>query len=331
MILFSSYSGFGLEFSPDLYEEQKKEFKSLIVLAKEEEKTLLSNRLKHVLSSTSPSTDVGLVRLIGYPEGVIQKIDAWNESLNGEFQDEWNQELSELQKKGHPLFTNIEKSCIETWKGLEDLIENSSTDNAPELYWALKRWYSNFLLHFGETAEGLTRWEIELDEYINLLEVLKIPQEERTPDEGARIQNVQVRLKDLISISEFEDHTENIIPLSNSVKLSGEWVSYALLPKLEDTDESESSLFITIIFQESERAKFDARTYIWLSEHSLKKLYRKCIPSELLLGISDARIRSASTGRQSYAFENDQIELIITNKDGKERTLNRYQNGTTIK
>ena len=83
--------------------------KQLIDLAKKEKKTHLSNRLKHVLSSTPPSTDVGLGRLIGHPEGVIPKIDAWNESLNGEFQDKWNQELSEIEKKGHPLFVQKKK------------------------------------------------------------------------------------------------------------------------------------------------------------------------------------------------------------------------------
>jgi len=330
MNLFSSFSGYGLEVSPDLNEEQKKEFKLLRNLANKEGKTLLSNRLKHVLSSTSPSTDVGLGRLIGHPEGVIPKIDAWNESLNGEFQEKWNQELTEIEKFDNPLFTNIEKKCVQTWKGLEDLIEDSSTDNAPELYWALKRWYSNFLLHFGETAEGLTRWDLELDEYIDLLEVLKIRQEDRSSAQGVIIQKTQDRLKNLLSISEYENQTENTIPLSSSVKLSGDWVSFALSPKLKDAHESESSLFISIKFQGSEQAKFNARTFIWLSEHSERKLDTRCIPRELLQGISDARIRSASTSKNSYSFQTDQIKLIVNDVKGNKRKLNRYENGTTI-
>ena len=330
MNLFSSYSGYGLEVSPDLNEEQKKEFKLLRDLAKQEKKTHLRDRLNNVLSSTPPSTDVGLGRLIGHPEGVIPKIDAWNESLNGEFQGKWNQELTEIEKIDNPLFTNIEKKCVQTWKGLEDLIEDSSTDNAPELYWALKRWYSNFLLHFGETAEGLTRWALELDEYIELLEVLKIPQNKRSSDQGVIIQKTQDRLKELLSISEYEDQTENTIPLSSSVKLSGDWVSFALSPKLEDTDESESGLFISIKFQDSEQAKFNAQTFIWLSEHSKRKLDTRCLPRELLLGISDARIRSASTSNHSYSFQTDQIKLIVNDVEGNKRKLNRYQNGTTI-
>ena len=330
MNLFSSYSGYGLEISPELNEEQKKEFKELINLAEKEEKFHLRNILKHLLASTPPSTDVGLGRLIGHPEGVIPKIDAWNESLNGEFQDKWNQELTEIKKIDTPLFTNIEKNCVQTWQELENLIEESSTDNAPEFFWALKRWYSNFLLHFGETAEGLTRWATELDEYIDLLEVLKIPQNERKPHQGEIIQKTQERLKDLLTISEYGEQTENTIPLSSSVELSGHWVSFALSPKLEDKDESESSLFISIKFQETEQAKFNARTYIWLSEHSKRKLDSRCLPQELLLGISDARIRSASTGKESYSFELDRINLIVSDADGSKLKLNRYQYGTTI-
>ena len=163
-----------------------------------------------------------------------------------------------------------------------------------------------------------------------MLEVLKIPQEERSSAQGVKIQKTQDQLKELLSISEHEDQTENTIPLSSSVELSGHWVDFALSPKLEDKDESESSLFITIKFQDTEQAKFNARTYIWLSEHSKRKLDSRCLPRELLLGISDARIRSASSSNNSYSFQTDQIKLIVNDVEGNERTLNRYQNGTTI-
>jgi hypothetical protein len=163
-----------------------------------------------------------------------------------------------------------------------------------------------------------------------LLEVLKIPQEDRSSAQGVKIQKTQDQLKELLSISEHEDQTENTIPLSSSVKLSGDWVSFALSPKLKDEHESESSLFISIIFQGSEQAKINARTFIWLREHSERKLDTRCLPGELLLGISDARIRSASSSNNSYSFQTDQIKLIVNDVEGNERTLNRYQNGTTI-
>ena len=63
------------------------------------------------------------------------------------------------------------------------------------------------------------------------------------------------------------------------------------------------------IHGDGERANFAASMYLWLTRRTAGRLDARCFPQELLSGAMDARIRAASQGK--YAFENDDVELIV--------------------
>ena len=156
--------------------EQNKKLREPQVQALEElEKELGNNtnaklHLKKVINSNgAPSTNVGVTRLIG-PEGVISELDALNDGLNREFLEKWDEDYKE---KDSEHFTEIEKECAKTWEDLEELIEKTSNHEAPDYYHALRRWSSNFLLHFGILLNGVTSWSKELDEFIEILKIIK--------------------------------------------------------------------------------------------------------------------------------------------------------------
>ena len=90
--------------------------------------------------------------------------------------------------------------------------------------------------------------------------------------------------------------------------MGGDWVRSKLKPRTVSSEDS-GSVSLAINFHGEERAVLGALMYLWLTRRAEGKLDRRCFPLELLVGATDARVRAAARGR--YAFENDDVEIII--------------------
>jgi hypothetical protein len=322
MCMFASFSPYGLEFDPELQKLQKQALDSLQKIESEHD---AAQRLKHLLNKGGhPSTDVGLNRMTGYGK-VLFKIDAWREGLPKELMEKWDADFEELKKSDCKHFTEIEKECASTWGHLEELIEKTSSHEAPDYYHALRRWSSNFLLHFGILLNGVTSWSKELDEYIEILKILKKKEDKRTPDERRSIDKANEQLEKLLVMNNKASEGEGFVELSHNVKLTGRWVNEKLRPRIIENSEVVGTNII-VEFLESEVATVSANAFIWMRRYSESNLDKKCFPAELFRGIIDARNRAASSTKhkkEAYAFTDNDVTLLICDSEGKEFKLTR--------
>jgi hypothetical protein len=321
MSVFASFSSYGLEIDSKFHKRQVEALSLLNAFAKDSNHDA-SEHLEHVLTASPPSTDVGVRRLTGQ-QGFLAEIDPWCECLPQDFLDEWDGNLAVTAACEHSLFTEIEKRCTQTWSQLEELIESTPSHEAPRCHWALRRWSSNFLVHFGGLLEGRTCWGKELDEFIKVLETIIKDPAHRTTEEKRRIGELNRQLEALLAAGVNEHSGQDAVPLSEAVTLSGRWVADNLRPWI-DASRKSGSLSIAVKFQSGEKAALGARAFLWLNKHLHDKLDIRCFPQELLTGVVDARIRASAKGRNAYAFADEDVELLINAGKGDVFRLSRF-------
>lgn len=308
MSVFSSFCPYGLEPNRREYSQQIDALKTLSESAKGRNVDA-REKLLNVLTEKPPSSDVGTVRLTG-PKGIFAELDPWLDTMPAPFLDCWDSELAVMAQCKHPQFTDIERHCIKTWTILEELIETTLSHESSLYYWSLRRWSSNFLIHFGALLEGLTIWNAELDEFIAVLEILHKRPEDRSVTEKQLIRSIDRQLEDLLAARAGDQNDKNLVQLSESVVLEGRWVADKLRPRIQAAETS-TSLALSIKFHDEETAAVSSRAFTWLRRHLGKGLYAQCFPGELLTGIVDARVRAASKGKSNYARDNDDVELKV--------------------
>ena len=321
MSVFAAFSRYGMEIDPLLYRRQVEAI-SLLRSFVENDGRETGELIDHVINGLPPSTDVGVGRLAGM-HGTLTEIDPWRECLPPSFLDEWDGDLSVMANREHPLFTEIEKRCTETWAYLEEVVESTASHEVPRCHWALKRWSSNFLVHFGGLLEGRTCWAKELEEFIKVLETLKKDPPARSTEEKRLIRELDGQLEKLLSARTSERSNQDIVPLSESVTLLGRWVTDKLRPHI-DISRKTASLFIAVKFQSGQIAAIGARAFLWLSRHLRSRLEAQCFPKELLMGAVDARIRAAVRGSSAYAFSDNDVELKVSTGRKESFTLSRF-------
>ena len=327
MCLFASHCPHGLESTEVL---RKRQVDALRGLVNNGDINKESREAIECVSQHAPSTDVGVTRLLG-PSGIIPSLDPCRETLPSSFYESWDRDYGdygvEMTAKIGPLFTPIEKACISTWKHLEESLESAAEYSATDAYWALRRWSSNFLLHFGALFEGRSAWCKELDEFTKLLKLVDTPIEQRSSEETEHFMELDNQMENLLN-SVSGNMGESTVKLSETVTLSGRWVQDKLKPKTVASEKSASvSLAIEFGEKKKERAVFAAPMYLWLTILAKGKLDARCLPRQLLSGATDARVRAASRGE--YAFENKDVELLVDMGMGEEKRFARL-NGQVI-
>lgn len=331
MSMYASFSQHGLEVDKGLRGEQKKD---LLLLYEDYKKDADKNTGKQnsampqaithlqlvVKDASPPSTDVGITRLTGSRK-VLAEIDPWCDPLSSKFIDRWDGDLLQTLKTENEQFTEIERRCTETWIQLEQYLENFHSPRAPETYAALRRWSSNFLVHFGALREAENCWGDELDEFIEMQGLKK--DEWGSQAAFTRRTSVETKLHEATSIKD-KNEGHDLIPLSESVKLTGNWANDKLRPKISgDEDKRPANLSIPIELS-AETVALSARAFIWLVRQVDKGLESMCIPHELLNGVRDARVRAAASGKTPYAIVDDSVKLVVNGaKDGETFELTR--------
>lgn len=318
MCLFASYCPHGLETEVSL---RKRQLKALDWVIKD---TSIINEnhgrqaLSHVAKHKAPSTDVGITRLLS-EKGMLAELDPCRESMPYEFYERWDIDSDKIDSTEGELITKIESDCISTWRNLEECLESAVQHSVSESHWALRRWSSNFLLHLGALLEGRSAWKNELDEFADLISIAAKPPEERSLDDKVRIREIDKRLESLLNAVP-TDQNMSTLQLSEAVTLTGQWVQRQLKPKTIYA-ENTGSLSLAIEFEGGEQSVFTAPMYLWLTRRTEGKLDFRCFPQKLLSGVTDARVRAASKGK--YAFENNEIELIVYTSEGERFRLTR--------
>lgn len=327
MCLFASHCPYGLEAPESLRKQQLQELQALFDVTGEEN-TDAKRALRQVIGDRAPSTDVGVTRLLGR-DGVIAEIDPCRESLPVEFYESWDADFESLFQNNSTQFGAIELACIAAWAALERGLEFASGHSASNAHWALRRWSSNFLMHLGALVEGLSAWDKELDSFAKLLDLVGRSPAQQAIEEKRLIRDLNLQLEKLLDAVAGKGE-QGTIPLSETVTLSGAWVKNKLKPKTV-AREASGSVSLAIEFGEgghAERAVLAALMYLWLTRRASGRLDPRCFPQELLSGATDARIRAAAKGK--YAFENNDVELIIDTERNELFRLSRFDGAVDV-
>lgn len=306
MCLFASFAPHGLEDVQALRDKQIDALRSASGFLDEADESS-KRALSHVIEKRSPSTDVGVTRFLG-SSGVLASLDPCREALSGEFYQRWDADFRAAVEAGGEAVTKLETECIGVWKVIEECLESASDHSVSEAHWALQRWASNFLLHFGALLEGRSAWADELDEFAKLLGLVAVPAEDRSIEDKRKLRQLDGRVEELLSAVAAEGAGSTVL-LSDAVTLSGQWVRENLKPSTIASDES-GSVSLSVGFDGGEKAVFAAPIYLWLTRRADGKLDHRCFPQELMSGASDARVRAASKGK--YAFQDNDVTLEIT-------------------
>jgi hypothetical protein len=324
MSLFVSFSPYGLEVDGKLRLQQLEAFRGLHD-AISECNQLVHSAIRQVVEDSPPSTDVGVVRLLG-EKGIINSLDPCREALPSEFYDKWDSDFDAVPMDNNICFTEIELNCLLIWKEMEESLELTADHSVSKANWALRRWSSNFLLHFGALVEGRSSWSDELDRFASLLGLVTKPLKDRSIEEKLSIKQLDIKLESLLNMAT-TDQSSTTIPLSESVTLAGQWVKEKLKPKIVGSEAS-GSVSLSIQFAKGETAVFAAPMYLWLSRRVEGRLDPRCFPRELISGVADARVRAAAKGM--YAFVENDVELIVNTGKGELFRLNRIDSEVNV-
>ncbi len=326
MAVFASFSPLGLEPVDSLQEKQVDAIKRLKIEIQNADPEL-KNILELITGRNFPSTDVGTSRLLGR-DGILSRIDPCIGSLPSSFYDAWDGDYRLIQNSDSPFVTSIERKCSELWTRMEQAMESIRDYGVLEAYWALRRWSSNFLLHLGALIEGRTAWAKELDEFLLMLEIVSKPSEMQSIEEKRRIHELNDSLEALLDTGASGRQNSGSVQLTDTVEIVGSWVRNNLKPKI-DTSERSASLTLSILYQGGERATLGAQMFIWLNKRARGKLDHRCLPPEILAGAVDARIRAAAKGK--YAFQDDDVELIIATGGDRKFQLVRIEGDVLVR
>jgi len=318
MCLLASFSPHGLEPTAIL---RKRQLTALRWLYEAMDTGNAESRasMKRVITPSPPSTDVGVTRILG-AAGIMASLDPSRESLPADFYGRWDADFEAVPGEGGSLFTPIEQACVTVWKELEEYLELASEYSVTEAHWALRRWSSNFLLHFGSLIEGRSAWSKELDTFAELLTIVATSPDNRTLEQKRSIRQLDTQLESLLN-TVAGPQAESTVQLSEAVTLSGQWVRDKLKPRTIASEES-GSVSLAVKFEGGERTVFGAPMYLWLTRRAGGKLDARCFPQELLSGARDARARAASKGE--YAFKSNDVELVVDTGKGKVFRLARF-------
>jgi hypothetical protein len=306
MCLFSSGFPRGLEADSHLRDSQLSALRSLWAHVPPDNSG--KEPLKCAIESKAPSTDVGIPRLLGI-EGVFGKLDPLNGPLTSQFYDEWDGNYEHIVSSASRHVSGLDRQCALAWADLENWIENMPSFNAPDAYWAVRRWSSQFTLHLGAYLAGYIRNGLELDEFADLLELLWKDATKRTPEERTRLRDLRRLIGDLLNKKEDGFGPDRGVRIARHVSVSGTWVTRSLAPTVERSPAS-GSLTISVRFGDARHhAILAAPTYLWLLQRSEGTMDERCISDELLTEAMDAKSRALASSE--YAFVADDVVLHI--------------------
>ena len=282
--------------------------------------------LARVVKQRNPSTDIGVVRFLG-PDGAITRLDPCNEDLPHDFYQKWDsQNVAGIGEQYSPTYWSpLEQRCAELWDELAEAIERLIHGKV-EARWALGRWRSAFLLRFGALVEGCTAWSLELDEFRELLSLVR--RHEPSLDDRKLLRELVGQLGEFLAKTTSDEIAE--VKLGKGVSLGGEWVKRQLRPVLASHGES-GSVSLAVEFgadsSKREHATFAARMYLWLRRSHRGHLDKRCLAKDLSIGAADARIRAAA--RSHYSKVENDIWLRVQS-DSETIRLDRFDGYVSV-
>lgn len=316
MSLYASNSPRGLDYNAEVQQRQKHSLENLRRSLSQQ--SMVYKALTATLEQPHPSTDVGIKRLLDN-DGVFSKLNATRGPLPPDFFDRWDGNHAYNKLPHSPFVTELEIRCAKVWEVVEDACEGMPTHNAVEAYWCLRRWSSQFTLHFGALVETrhfdqnrIGDFEYNslahIDEFSQLIELLA--KADSLEDNEARLlHNLRQITEKLLNQTDEMIATRAAINLTGNVSVNGQWFQDNLRPQIKASPAS-GSLTVAIYFDKTEYTTLAAPMYLWLKQRLLGTMVKECIPTTTLREAIDAKSRAAAKSSYAYA-QNDVVMSII--------------------
>lgn len=326
MCLFAAQSPRGLDCSDQIRARQLAALRLLNEKMSVDPKSAKAAQLLDpVLKDPPPSSDVGIMRLLGR-DGAFQRLDATNGPLPSRFFDDWDGNYERISGLRGPLVAGIDLACLDAWKSFEEFVEGLATPDAEALYWSIRRWSSQFTLHLGALVEGLVLEANDLDEFTELLELLWKDRSRRSFEDNKRLSQLQSEITALLNRSGL-DESKRVTMVSENVGIAGTWVDEKMKPVVRASGAS-GSLTIEVGFGKSPSATaLAAPMFLWLRQRARGTMDPRCIPVDLLSDAMDAKSRAVSTSH--YAFEPNGVAMHIAG-NGLKYKVERYDGEANV-
>lgn len=316
MSLYASTSPRGLDHNAKVRDRQKAGLKALLTHLPDESMEL--NTLKATLNLPQPSTDVGVKRLLG-ADGVFSKLNVTNGPLPPALFDRWDGDTFDAQSPNLPYVTGLETRCAKVWALLENAAEGIPTHKAVEAYWSLRRWRSQFTLHFGALAETKLFDQntdsdfassplAHIDNFSDL--IVHLANQEAPHDNESTLNLLELKemLGKLLSQTDTKIDDRAAITLTPNVSIYGQWFQTNLRPQPKPSPAS-GSLTVAVYFDAHEYTTLTAPMYLWLRQQYLGTMVKDCIPTTTLREAIDAKSRAAA--KSGYAHADDEVVMRI--------------------
>ena len=325
MCLYATSSPRGLDSSEEI---RARQLDALRLLRDKlaEAKDPSARHLTTLLDDAAPSSDVGVLRLLG-KAGVFSRLDAINGPLPGTFSDDWDGNYERIGKLPSPLATDLDRECLAAWSAFEAFAENMPSHAAEGIHWSIRRWSSQFTLHLGALADGLALDGAEIDDFSDLLELLWKDKASRTIEERARLNELTQQVARLLNRGEMPEANGTTVSVAENAAVSGQWIETEMRPNIVASGAS-GSLTVAVAFGNAPgQTTLAAPMYLWLRQRARGTMDARCIPADLLSDAMDAKSRAV--GKSRYAFEPNNVSLRVT---GAEATfkISRFDGDVAI-
>lgn len=313
MVLFSSYSPFGLALDSEDRAVQMADLKSLTRPGSGT--TDQTNRaLRFVVDEQHvTSTDVGVQRLLGMGR-VLSSLDPFADVLPPGFLDRWNESWIALQSGG-TWVSEIERACFACWEDLQRAAA-ASLDSSPTVYRWLTRWITSLTIRAGALVERVTTYGNDLDELASILGISGQP----TRQQMLLIEKIETTLAQSLN-----PVSEGLV-LTPSTSLHGDWPAQALKPKLQTG--RGGAITAHLSFGGSNHTiPMSTRAFVWLKRKAEREMASATFPNEYLGTARDAMLRVAVT---SAYDTKDGIEIRITRANEPSIQIKRAHGGMVI-
>jgi len=308
MVLFQSYTAFGLKEDEVDKKEQLRILEKVIEFLAPENKETIKQ-----LKADNIATDVGLKRFLS-TDGVLREIDPVKENQGKTLEQKWNiapnDEKSEIYDER--LVGELEKICLKVWSDCEEHAEDIDKQYSTQYYRELRRWITSVTYRLGFFAQGRLLFQEELKQYEQALKI-RLSNPDISNSDLDLAQKIQENFKEFVFSS--EENAE--IRVSRNITISGKKVSQELGAELHSEAGGDTRLKMKL---GKKILEISPRSFVWLQRKAKSNLSDKTFPPDVKQVAHD--IRSMGATYIDYAFM-DGTELQINKPNDETLKLKR--------
>jgi hypothetical protein len=329
-LLFGSARPHGLEGSRSLASDVAESHRDQVFNLREissllDEASPVRGALLPVLEPGNLSSDVGVSRLLGW-DGVLGKLDPSLDPRNVRLLDDFVAEVTrssagtaaDIGSSRPRGISEIEFRCLGHWSEMFDVVESeSSTVQAPDMYFWLRRWQSKCLAWIAGVSRGCTALQPELERYLEFQST-----EWADAEKLKTVRTLEDVLEGLLAGRQHRDEGGIQVELSASMRLSGYWAERQLRPKLELNTGSDSNA-LHVRLGEKHVVVISAETFSWLSRKHQLHLSELSFNPDILETLHRAQAQAAAAS--DYSVQDEDVEIIVIDEDGREYGFERIR------